>query len=231
MVASSSNMPPDVTEDLTSIVWHDKQWLSLFPLNETTVLDYFSMSQFYDERCNNEALKMQKLDSSLLKNMAGIEYTLSDNPTPALFIITKSRRSLNPPSLEPLATYYIHDGNVYQAPSIHAILSSRFLQSVHHLRNAFETMHNATVLSSQGRYTWDPPPIPGEDKDDAAVHAAEMLSASEKRAVDRMLYDVLQKNRKIAAEMQDAEKNTATHASAQATQPTQTSQQQGTNAQ
>lgn len=194
---------PDHTEDLTGVMWQDKNWLTYFPLDETTVLDYFSLSQFYDGRCNNELIKMQRLDKSLLETMPGIEYGLTGNPSPGLFIITKAKRSIDPPKLEPLATYYIHDGDVYQAPSMHAILSSRVLQSVHHLRKAFESMHNATVLSEHGKYVWEPPPVVSEEREDTAVAEADVVSVAERRAIDRMLFDVLQKNRTIAASQQE----------------------------
>lgn len=192
-------MPPSDTEDLTGVMWNDRVWTSYFPLNENTVMDYFSLSQFYDPRCNNELIKMQRLDTSLMQTMAGIEYKLHlPCPAPNLFIITKSRRSVNPPSLEPLATYYIHEGNIYQSPSLHAILSSRILQSLHHMRNAFQTMQGAVTLSGQGKYVWDPPPLGEEPKTGEAMEH-ELMSVAERRAVDRMLYDVLEKNRKIAA--------------------------------
>lgn len=215
MVASSSNNPAEETQDLTSVVWQDKRWLSLFPLNADTVLDYFSLSQFYDVRCNNELIKMQRLDKSLLKTMAGIEYALSDSPSPGLFIITKSRRSLNPPNIEPLATYYIHDGAVYQAPSIHSILSSRILQSVRHLKNAFETMQNAAVLSRTGKYVWEPAPVPDETQDDDQV-----VTGAEKVAMDQMLYDILDKNNQIYQEQQaKSQANQTSDATANNNQP------------
>ena len=217
MVASSSNTPPHHTQDLTGVVWQDKRWLSIFPLDATTALDYFSLSQFYDDRCNNQLIKMQQLDSSLLNTMSGIEYALSETPAPNLFIITKSLRALNPPSLTLLATYYIHDGAVYQAPSIHAILSSRILQSVRHLKNSFETMQKAAVLSKTGTYVWQPAPVPNQTTDDAVVTNAEAV------AMDQMLYDILHKNNQIYQEQNanqtNADGTTVAHSSALRSSP------------
>lgn len=192
-------MTPEDKDDLTTVMWNDKMWLSRFPLNEQTVMTYFALSQFYDPSCNNEQIRMQNLDPVLLQTMAGIEYKLTGSPAPGLFIVTKSRRTLTPPKLEPLATYYIHDGNVYQAPSIHAILSSRMLQSLHHLRGAFETMQNSVAFSGRGKYVWDPPPVALEDRGERHAEAQVVVTKAEREAVDRMLYDILEKNRRINA--------------------------------
>lgn len=200
MVASSSKMAPSENEDLTGVMWNDRVWTSHFPLNEQTAMDYFSLSQFYDPHCNNELIKMQRLDPALLQTMDGIEYKLQPCPAPNLFIITKSRRTVDPPKLEPLATYYIHEANIYQAPSIHAILSSRVLQSLHHLRNSFDTMQSAVNLASNGEYTWDPT-VNGEDQ--TASPNVDNRSLAERRAVDRMLYDVMERNRKIVAAQEE----------------------------
>lgn len=199
MVAESNKMTPEDKDDLTQVMWNDKGFLQRFALNEENVMLYFSLSQFYDKNCNNEIIKMQRLDPALLQTMPGIEYKLSGNPVPGLFIITKSQRTINPPKLEPLATYYVHDGNVYQAPSIHALLSSRMLQSLHHLRGAFETMQNSVDFSGQGKYVWNPPPIALDNRGEKETDSTAIVSRAERQAVDRMLYDILEKNRQINA--------------------------------
>lgn len=197
MVAESTNMTPSDDDDLTQVMWNDKVWLQYFPLNDQSAMLYFSMSQFYDKNCNNEIIRMQRLDPALLRSMKGIEYSLTGNPAPGLFIITKSERTLDPPKLEPLATYYIHDGNIYQAPSIHAILSTRMLQSLHHLKGAFETMQSSVEFSGQGKYVWNPPPVGAEPREKEESGPA--VTRAERHAVDRMLYDILEKNRQISA--------------------------------
>lgn len=190
-------------EDGTGVVWTDKVWLSYFPLNAASALEYFSLSQFYDRSCNNELVKMQRLDPALMSTMAGIEYSLASHQSEHLFIINKSRRTTAPkPSLELLAVYYIVNGNIYQAPSAHAVLSSRVLQALHHLRSSFDVMqkHSVPTPNAANEVHWDPPPTP------AAVPAAAKprdrqsdAGTLERRAVDRILYDILDKNRRIAA--------------------------------
>ena len=57
---------------------------------------------------------------------AGIEYELKDAQEPHLFIICKQLRT-SPSSVSSLRYYYILDGNVYQAPSMHVALASRLV--------------------------------------------------------------------------------------------------------
>jgi mediator of RNA polymerase II transcription subunit 6 len=192
-------------DDLTGVTWTDKVWLTYFPLNAETVLDYFSLSQFYDRACNNELVKMQRLDPALMSTMEGIEYTLVPSSSLTLFRIAKSRRAITPqPSVTLLAVYYIVNGVVYQAPTAHAVLSSRILQSLHYVRDAFDIMQRHAVpepalLSS--KRNWDPPPTPADAL--AQKAQAEPITQSdagllEKKTMDRILFDILDKNRRIA---------------------------------
>lgn len=49
------------------ITWHDSAWIP--NLNQSNVLDYFSdrTNSFYDRTCNNEIIKMQRLNPVQLK--------------------------------------------------------------------------------------------------------------------------------------------------------------------
>ena len=79
-------------EDNCQVRFEDRAWLLANPpLRIDTVLEYFSRSQFYDKNCNNENLRMQCLDSSLLKKMQGIEYTVLPEQCepPRLFVVRK----------------------------------------------------------------------------------------------------------------------------------------------
>lgn len=111
--------------------FRDTVWLQSFPLTAQTVLHYFALSPFYDRSCNNERLKMQRLGLEQLKNMRGVEYELLPNLAQQLpqqlFLIRKQRRSSRN-QVEPLAVYYVLDGTVYQAPNIHAMLTSRLVR-------------------------------------------------------------------------------------------------------
>lgn len=191
--------------DLTDVMWNDRQWLALFPLNEQSVLDYFSLSPFYDRSCNNEIVKMQRLDPGLMATMEGIEYAVLPSP-PSLFLIAKNKRTISPrPQVQLVAIYYVTNGNIYQTPSAHAVLSSRVLQSLHHIRQSFDVMqkhavpgpappstdrHWVSSLSSSNTATAE------QRRGHASVSDAGSL---EKKAIDRILYDILDKNRRIAA--------------------------------
>lgn len=192
-------------EDLTGVMWTDKVWQSLFPLTEETVMDYFAASQFYDRSCNNELVRMQRLDPSLLATMEGIEYSLEPVKSPGVFRISKNMRKTAPaPSVELLATYYVVNGNVYQAPTAHKVISSRVLQSLYHLRSAFDTMQSHAVVSPsevESARRWDPPPTTLEAlmvRANVEPHRSD-AGAHESRAIDRIMYNLLDKNRRIAA--------------------------------
>lgn len=49
------------------ISWHDSAWISR--LNGENVLEYFCQrsNPFYDRTCNNEVVKMQRLDPNQLR--------------------------------------------------------------------------------------------------------------------------------------------------------------------
>lgn len=193
-------------EDKTDVVWIDRVWLSYFPLNEATALEYFSLSQFYDRSCNNEIIKMQRLDPALKATMEGIEYDLVPQSAPNLFVISKQRRAKGPtPSVSLLAIYYILNGNIYQAPTAHSVISSRVLQSLYHLRTAFDAMQAHALPSIASASTssahWKPPPGAQSGRARNEVLDGKVdAGALESRAMSRILFDVLDKNRR----MQDA---------------------------
>lgn len=43
------------------VCFRDNFWLSTHPLNTSTVLDYFSLSSFYDKNCCNEICRVQRI--------------------------------------------------------------------------------------------------------------------------------------------------------------------------
>lgn len=50
-----------------NISWCNEAWLGY--INEETALDYFCQSSnpFYDNTCNNETIRMQRLDMRMIK--------------------------------------------------------------------------------------------------------------------------------------------------------------------
>jgi hypothetical protein len=72
-------------QDQTGICFKDSRFLEVRGLNKDNVLEYFGLSGFYDRyllkivylisrTCNNEQIKMQRLDPEKIKLLKGIEY-------------------------------------------------------------------------------------------------------------------------------------------------------------
>lgn len=73
--------------------------------------------------------------STSLVDMVGIEYGLHSSHPPRLFIIHKRQRHSRK-DVEILASYYILDGTIYQAPSLLALLKCRVATSLEYLTGA-----------------------------------------------------------------------------------------------
>ncbi|CAH2094581.1 unnamed protein product [Euphydryas editha] len=145
---------PIAAENPLGLSWHDSAWIP--SLNPSNIMDYFSerSNPFFDRTCNNEVVKMQRLNMDQLRNMTGLEYILLHVQEPILYVIRKQHRH-SPDQTIPLADYYIIAGIVYQAPDLASVLNSRLLSAVHHLQCSFEeTMTYSKYHPSKG-YWWD----------------------------------------------------------------------------
>lgn len=125
-------MPTNQT-DLVGTVWRDDMWLSNYPLNHHTAVDYFACSPFWDPGCNNVRAR---LEQRALTGLQGIEYTLDSCQEPHLFVICKQERQ-SADAAVPLMFYYILDGSVYQTPTIHGVLSARLSRCMYSVQSAF----------------------------------------------------------------------------------------------
>ncbi|KAJ1664913.1 Mediator of RNA polymerase II transcription subunit 6 [Coemansia sp. RSA 1813] len=149
-----------MAKELTSIEWRSDQWMFQYGgLRPDNVLEYFSQSPFWDSSSNNAVLKMQTQFNDLqhssydLKNMVGIEFAVSHQEPPSLFIITKFRRT-SPTRAVPLAVYYITDGNTYEAPTLYSIISTRMLSSIKRVEEAFDIARKYSEFHPSIGYTW-----------------------------------------------------------------------------
>lgn len=63
----NNKMAAEPSESQLGVSWHDSAWIPA--LNPGNVLEYFSQrtNPFYDRTCNNEVVKMQRLDPSTLQ--------------------------------------------------------------------------------------------------------------------------------------------------------------------
>ncbi|KAJ1897263.1 Mediator of RNA polymerase II transcription subunit 6 [Kickxella alabastrina] len=149
-----------MAKELTAIEWRSDQWLFQFGgLHPDNVLEYFSQSPFWDSASNNAILKMQTQFNDFqqsaydLKSMVGIEFALTHQEPPALFIITKFRRS-SPTKVTPISVYYIVDGNAYEAPTLYSIVSTRMLSSIKKVEEAFEIARAHAEFHPSSGYSW-----------------------------------------------------------------------------
>ena len=105
-------------------------------------MQYFHMSPFFDTTSNNGAIMgqmegnmqlrqqitSQEAFDAQLRKMTGIEYTPSaGSPENGVWVIRMQNRR-SPTSAVILATYYISGENVYQAPSVGAVLQNRMVR-------------------------------------------------------------------------------------------------------
>lgn len=127
------------------------------PLNETTVLEYFTHSRFYDKTCNNEKVKAG--GTARLEKMTGIEYAVVKNAhkggSPGDLLTIERRYRSRDGHVAVQAVYYVLHGVVYQAPHLCTVLASRLRKAVHHLTEALDALsHDATLDTSTGDYSW-----------------------------------------------------------------------------
>ena len=131
-------------------LWRDQVWYRQWgPLNEVTAMDYFRMSTFFDHTSNNgtlfqqmqfnpqfrEELRTPELFNRRLATMTGVEYMLATGSVESgVWVIRKQLRkspryddNTQEDDITVLAAYYIIGENIYQAPSIGAVLQNRMV--------------------------------------------------------------------------------------------------------
>ncbi|KAI9256544.1 MED6 mediator sub complex component-domain-containing protein [Phascolomyces articulosus] len=154
------------TEDLTSVEWRDTNWIERVGgfQNQQMVLDYFSMSPFWDRQCNNQILSMQTQYNDLrqpyeatleaLRKMTGIEFAVIHEQPPVWVIQKRYRRGPEPNDVNPIATYYITGANVYQSPTIYSVIANRLLTSLFHVNSAFKETQKWMDFHPAKGYSW-----------------------------------------------------------------------------
>ena len=65
-------------DSLLYLSWHDSAWIPI--LNQHNVMDYFSerSNPFYDRQCNNEVIKMQRLNPEQMRLVVTSTYDVSE---------------------------------------------------------------------------------------------------------------------------------------------------------
>ncbi|XP_052767797.1 mediator of RNA polymerase II transcription subunit 6-like [Mya arenaria] len=141
-------------ESTLNLTWHDTAWIPV--LNPGNILDYFSerSNPFYDRQCNNEIIKMQRLNHDQLQQMTGVEYVVVHVQEPILYIIRKQFRH-SPTQVIPQTDYYIIGGVVYQAPDLHTFINSRLTNTIFNIQSAFEEAKSFSRYHPSKGYWWD----------------------------------------------------------------------------
>eukprot|EP00127_Corallochytrium_limacisporum_P000428 Clim_evm4s12 gene=Clim_evmTU4s12 len=134
-------------------------------LHPHNILEYFSLSPFYDRQCTNELAAQAMQDPQARRQYKGTEYELvymSPPPKPGtepskvppvVFVIEKRFRS-SPEKISTLAYYYCVDGSIFLAPTLDIIVKSRLLNSLHFLRSAMKDTAAASRFTPTVGYFW-----------------------------------------------------------------------------
>ncbi|KAI0460971.1 hypothetical protein LJB42_001300 [Komagataella kurtzmanii] len=152
---------------LDELQWKSPEWIQTFGLRTDNVLEYFSQSPFFDRSSNNQVLKMQSQFNEQfqiqlqqnphflqqeLKKMKGVEFIVAYTQEPNFWVIRKQFRK-SPNEADALNDYYIIGANVYMAPVLNDVISSRLLSTTLALRKAMNTLHQMPKFSpTEGHY-------------------------------------------------------------------------------
>ncbi|XP_033125836.1 mediator of RNA polymerase II transcription subunit 6-like [Anneissia japonica] len=181
------NQGNDVTEDNPlHMTWHDSAWIPL--LDPSNVMNYFSerSNPFYDRKCNNEIVKMQRQNPEQLINMIGLEYQLLHVHDPILYVIRKQHR-FSPTNVTPLADYYIIAGVIYQAPDLCSVLNARMLTAAFNIQSAFEETLSFSRYKSSCGYWWEFKDKAKQEKEKKKPKKEEPASMFQRQKVDVLL--------------------------------------------
>ena len=128
----------------------NQNYLQSSTLSPETVLDYFSLSQFYEKSSVNEILKMQSIYANIdisvfLSTTVGIHYNLEYNKDD-FYIIAKKEFDGTNTIVHKL--YYCMFGYIYTAPSASAVSKCRLIDSLWHLNEALD------IYEDKKRFNW-----------------------------------------------------------------------------
>mmetsp|Transcript_26142 Transcript_26142/g.26371 ORF Transcript_26142/g.26371 Transcript_26142/m.26371 type:complete len:188 (+) Transcript_26142:334-897(+) len=145
-------------DENNNLLFVDTIFLRTFGLSQHNVLDYFSLSPFYDSSSNNQAIRTQGANIDNLINMIGLEFVLDSNTKEKnLFVIKKQLRS-SPRAAELLDIYYVLDLGesyfvIYKTPNLLDALRTRNQKITLYLQKSFTSVLERVEFSgSMGHY-------------------------------------------------------------------------------
>jgi mediator of RNA polymerase II transcription subunit 6 len=115
-------------------LFREPDWLATCPLTAESIMDYFSLSPFYDRTSDNQVLRMQGInDPQQLLLMTGIQYEVVKAvfdprfPDKSIFVIHQQTRH-EPRGIPTVtAVFYCVDGTFYQAPTLGQVFDARMV--------------------------------------------------------------------------------------------------------
>ena len=139
------------------ICFFDQNFLAQRPLDISSILDYFSCSQFYDRSCLNAVFRMQGqfagIDlSARLEVTPGVLYTAEERQ-PGLFVIFKKENvgvSGRIDAVRTLRVYYCIHGHIYCAPTEGVLSASRDVEGLWALSEALDQYEQKRALDWVG---------------------------------------------------------------------------------
>lgn len=128
--------------ELSNICFRDQNYLNVNALTKATVMQYFMLSGFFDQKSINKYCIDHSFDFIKQRvNLTGIEYSLvSVNKENDLFIIGKFYRKHT--QSMPLGYFYIFKGTIYQAPDLYSVISSNIQSVSNNLINFINFLNN-----------------------------------------------------------------------------------------
>lgn len=168
-------------DPLLQISFHDPRWLASFPLNQTSILDYFSLSTgaqgFYDKSANNETLRAQNIhdpreQQEHLRQLTGLEYIVSEAKEQEGFYVICKQMRRSPEDAIPLAYYYCLHGIIYMSPPVSAVLTARVRNAIHQLTSSFEEVRKRVRFTLATGYSYNL----ADDTDDKPTPAVDTNS-------------------------------------------------------
>ncbi|KAK6540012.1 Mediator of RNA polymerase II transcription subunit 6 [Orbilia ellipsospora] len=186
-MAQTANEPA-----LDEIQWRSPGFIQQFgPLHSNNVLTYFFNSPFFDRSSNNSSLYMQaQTNYSLqhlihnrvqfegrLKSMVGVEFIVAaEDPANSIWVIKKQMRR-SPTDAQVLDVYFVIGENIYMAPTIHGVMTSRLLSATSAISKAQELSSSLAHFSPESGYTYFPPQ-PSQSSQSASVNTSFSQSSS-----------------------------------------------------
>ncbi|KAK6524898.1 Mediator of RNA polymerase II transcription subunit 6 [Arthrobotrys megalospora] len=171
---------------LDEIQWRSPGFIQAFgQLHSNNVLTYFFNSPFFDRSSNNSSLFMQaQTNFSLnhllhnrvafegrLKSMVGVEFVVAaEDPANSIWIIKKQMRR-SPTDAQVMDVYFVIGENIYMAPTVHGVMTSRLLSATSAISKAQELSSSLAHFSPESGYTYFPPQ-PSQPSQTASANAS-----------------------------------------------------------